>query len=537
MILATYIHLLQTLGVAIINSLWQAALVWLCYVAMNVLFNLSSSKKYLLTVICELIIFIWFIVSFINNLFPGNHSSPAKIFTQVIPSLNKDLASSQVLPILSFTYLVVLTGMLFKWLINFYHTQKTYRHNVVPFETQWQQWIEQKARQLNIKKTIKIFVTNHVHVPLTIGMLKPVILLPVAIANYLTVEELETILLHELAHIKRADYLINILLSLVETVLYFNPFIFYFRKIIKKERENICDDEVLLQYCSPVQYAESLLKVAKFSLNKKEIAFAMSAANNHHQQLLQRIQRITKTEVKQKNSLLLIFSATLLITAFAALSLLYIPSSSSHNSSTNNKKNVLPGFSSAINLPVTQKNIEIKYSASVKPKKDKQKNSSVRVTINTNKADENLNVALENLKQITIPGLQNNIEEYRKSLSGKAAQQLADNNLKLRIKNYVSAKNISINDFIRKVDSIKINQEDYSVSVTGTNNNAGVIIPASYIEKDSLDQYIQQHTQIKHFVILPNNNESPYYLIIRSTNQNKEPLFIFIPYTPARSAD
>lgn len=534
MILSTYTNLLQTLGIAIINSLWQAVLVWLCYVVMNALFYLSSSKKYLLSVISELTIFIWFTVSFINNLFPATQSFSTKIFIQA-SSLNKEWISSSVLPVISFTYLIVLMGMIIKWTINFYNTQKTYRHNLIPFEIQWQQWIEQKAQQLNIKKSIRIFVTNYVHVPLTIGILKPVILLPIAIANYLTVEELKTILLHELAHIKRADYLINILLSLVETVLYFNPFVFYFKKIIKKERENICDDEVLSQHYNPIQYAESLLKIAKFSLNKKEIAFAMSATNNHQQQLLQRIQRITKTEIKRKNKFSLVFSVILFITVFAALGLLYIPSS--HHSSANNKKNSQPEFSFTASSPVTQKTIEIKYSTSIKQRKSKQKISSVKVTVKASKPDEDLNVALENLKQITIPGLQDNIEEYRKNLSGKAAQQLADNNLKLRIKNYVSAKNISINEFIRKVDSIKINQENYSVSSTETNNNANVIIPASYIEKDSLDQYIQQHTQIKHFIVVPNNNKSPYYLIIRSTNENKEPLFIFIPYTPEKSAD
>ena len=529
MFTATYIHLLQSLGLAIINSLWQAALVWLCYIFVNALFNSSSSKKYLLSIISELVIFVLFIVSLVSNLFYLIPSYPTKIFAQST-SLNKEWISSSILPFISFTYLIVLTVMIIKWLINFYNTRKIYRNSITHFETQWQQWIEQKAQQLNIKRSIKIFVINHIRVPLTIGFFKPVILLPVAIANHLTVEELETILLHELAHIKRADYLINILLSLIETVLYFNPFVFYFKKIIKKERENICDDEVLLQHYTPIQYAESLLKIAKFSLSKKEMAFAMSATNNQ-QQLLQRIQRITKTKTQQESKFPFILSFALFITIFTTISLLYIPT---HHSTTHNKQNLPEKVSSVIALPIEHKNNEIKNITAIKNQKTKHK---VSRKIEKEKTDENLNVALDNLKQITIPDLENNIEEYRKNLSGEAAQQLADKSLKQKIKNYVSVKNISINDFIKKIDSVKTIQENYLASVDETSNNANIIMPASYIEKDSLNQYIQQHKQIKHFVVIPNKDAAPYYLIIRSLNENKEPLFIFIPYKPERSSD
>jgi uncharacterized protein YkvS len=348
------------------------------------------------------------------------------------------------------------------------------------------------------------------------------------------------------------------LLSLIETVLYFNPFVCYFKKMIAKERENTCDDEVLQQHYTPIQYAESLLKLAKFSLNKNEIAFAMSA-NNNHQQLLQRIQRITKTKIEQKNKSSFFISFALLIFLFTTLTLLYIP----HHQTLKKKNSIansvaitkaplpvmqknnsakynrlfffvpkLNAVTTKASLPVTQKNNSVKYNISVSPKKNNQK-INLRITVKTNigKADESLNVALENLKQITIPELQNNIEEYRKNLSGEAAQQLVDDSLKQRIKNYVSAKNISITDFIKKVDSVKANQPNYLASVEKINNNS-VIVPASYIEKDSLNQYVQQHQQIKHFIVIPNIDAAPFYLIIRTLNEDKEPLFIFIPYTP-----
>ena len=522
-----YAGFLQTLAIAIISSLWQAALVWLCYSACKAFIKLSSSKKYLLAVVSELFIFILFIVSLVNNLY-FSQVHQTKIFRSVINFSNKNWLHKQVLPIISFAYLIVLAGIVAKWIFNFYSTQKIYSSHLISVETQWQQWIEEKAKKLNIKKRIQIFAASFIHVPITLGIFKPVILLPIAIANYLTVDELEAILLHELAHIKRSDYLINILLSLIETVLYFNPFVFYFKKIIKKERENICDDEVLLQHYNPVQYAESLLKLAKFSLNKKEeLAFAMSASAGNNSQLLQRIQRITKTKVEQKNKL---FSFTLLAAIMLAALSLFYPSS---NILLHNKKITTTNLPAIIPSSNTEKNIVSSTEKKIVIKKNRQKKL---VQIPKNKTDESLIIALETLKQITIPGLENNIEEYRKTLSGKDAQQLTDDNLKQKIKDYVSVKNISINDFIKKIDSVKLlNKGNYFNLPDEENKN--LIIPASYINKNSLDEYIKQHQQIKHFIVLTNTENAPYYLIIRIFNNNKEPVFIFIPYTPKQTAD
>jgi Antirepressor regulating drug resistance, predicted signal transduction N-terminal membrane component len=537
MFTSTYTNLLQTLGTALVNSLWQGALVWLCFIAVSSFFHLSSSKKYLLSVTGELVIFCWFIVSFTGHFFNPFHSvSPTLVqHTPASSSLLRMEWFVQALPILSFVYIIVLMALLGRWGFHFYNTRKIYRQQLIPFENKWQQWVDEKARLLNIKKSIKVFVTNYIHVPLTIGIIRPVILLPAAVASYLTVEELESILLHEMAHIKRADYMVNILLSLVETVLYFNPFIFYFKRVIKKERENICDDEVLLQHYTPLQYAESLLKLAKFSLNKQEFAFAMSASSNQ-QQLLQRIQRITKTKAEQKKRFPFFIFFTIPVLAFAACLLLYIPR---HQQAI--QKKILTLHVAAPLQTLQHQGTGDKYDNTpppANPKKSNYTTAAGNTGEKTLKADDNLDLAVENLKQITIPGLQDNIEEYRKNLSGNAALQLADNSLKQRIKNYVSAKNISINDFIRKVDSIKIIQDNYQPSSNGELNN-NVVMPASYIEKDSLNEYISQHKQIKHFIVVPNNKEdaAPYYLIIRSTNENNEPLFIFIPYTPAQKAD
>src|SRR4030095_11498069 len=79
-------------------------------------------------------------------------------------------------------------------------------------------------------------------VPVVIGHLKPVILFPIGILNSLPQNEVEAILLHELAHIARNDFLINLLQQFTEIIFFFNPAVIWVSSCIKSERENCCDD-------------------------------------------------------------------------------------------------------------------------------------------------------------------------------------------------------------------------------------------------------------------------------------------------------
>ena len=100
-----------------------------------------------------------------------------------------------------------------------------------------------------------------VDVPCMMGYFKPVILLPFTLSTYLSAEEVEAILLHELAHIKRGDYLVNLLQQVIGILLFFNPCMLLINKIINEERENCCDDLVVEATASPLIYAKALFKL------------------------------------------------------------------------------------------------------------------------------------------------------------------------------------------------------------------------------------------------------------------------------------
>lgn len=146
---------------------------------------------------------------------------------------------------------------------------------------------QQKAFLLGIKKPVTIAYHKYISTPLTYGFLKPVILLPFSLCNSISLAEAETLVLHELTHIKNKDYLLNLFLPWIENIFFFNPFIQIIIRDIRLEREKSCDWQVLQFNYDPILYAEVLLQTAKQPQQKKNIFLA---AVNKSSELLKRIQ-------------------------------------------------------------------------------------------------------------------------------------------------------------------------------------------------------------------------------------------------------
>ena len=143
-----------------------------------------------------------------------------------------------------------------------------------------------KAQQFGIKRRVNIWYSKKVFTPLTFGFLKPIILMPVALLNGLTLPETESLIIHELSHIKNNDYLLNWLLLITETIYFFNPFVKIIATKIKSEREKSCDTTVIQFNYSSLNYAGTLLKIAQQT--KQHKTFQLAAVFNRSQ-LLRRI--------------------------------------------------------------------------------------------------------------------------------------------------------------------------------------------------------------------------------------------------------
>ena len=193
----------------------------------------------------------------------------------------------------------------------------------VQIESDWQKKMRGLVLQLGISRHVHLAESHLVKEPITFGFLKPIILFPVGLINALTQQEVEAILWHELAHIKRHDYLFNLLQSLLETIFFYHPVLWLLSKEIRKVREECCDDLVLKEGLDPMVYAESLLHLARL-INAQNNQFVMST-NSLNGAISTRIKRLfspTSTPARHKPFTALIAVLMILcLTAYAGISL------------------------------------------------------------------------------------------------------------------------------------------------------------------------------------------------------------------------
>jgi len=142
-------------------------------------------------------------------------------------------------------------------------------------------------RRLHIGRAVRFLESKTVDVPTVIGWLRPVVLLPVSTLAGLTPRQVEAILAHELAHIRRHDYLVNLLQVVVETLLFYHPAVWWLSHRIRVEREHCCDDLAVSLCGDPVAYAAALAELEGLRGAGGELALAASGGS-----LVQRIKRV-----------------------------------------------------------------------------------------------------------------------------------------------------------------------------------------------------------------------------------------------------
>jgi beta-lactamase regulating signal transducer with metallopeptidase domain len=275
---------LQSLGWATLNSFWQMALLWCFFLVINHFLKLSSNKKYLFSVYSIGIGFAWFVHTFvIYFLYEANQGSILSLpFSQSVQFLPAILTSA------SLAYLCLIIVPTYKIVQNWRFLQLIKSKGLEKAPYYHRLFVQKIGSHLGIHRKVKIYISQLVKSPVTIGYLKPIILLPVAALNNLTTQQVEAILLHELSHIKRYDYLVNLFLTIIHVILYFNPFVKLFLKKAELERENCCDEMVLQFEYDKISYATALLQIEKSS--QLIPVLAMGAAGKKH--LLSRIEKI-----------------------------------------------------------------------------------------------------------------------------------------------------------------------------------------------------------------------------------------------------
>lgn len=186
--------------------------------------------------------------------------------------------------------------------------QRLKRRCVEPLAVCWTDTIERLRTRLAISRPVRVLQASLAEVPSTIGWLRPVILLPASAMTGLSPEQLEAIIAHELAHIRRHDYLVNLIQSAVETLLFYHPAVWWVSRRMRVEREHCCDDLAIAVCGDALTYARALSEMESMRGSSRLLAAATGGV------LVDRVRRILGIAAPGRDSFAR-WTAGLLVTA------------------------------------------------------------------------------------------------------------------------------------------------------------------------------------------------------------------------------
>jgi beta-lactamase regulating signal transducer with metallopeptidase domain len=169
--------------------------------------------------------------------------------------------------------------------------QRLKNRQTMPASERWQRTVDRLATRLQVGRAVRLCESLVAEVPTVVGWLRPVILVPVSAFTGLSPQQIEALLAHELAHIRRYDYLVNLLQTAIETLLFYHPAVWWVSRQIRSERENCCDDLAVDACGNVLTYARAL--AALELLRSKGVVPQLAMASDGGS-LLKRIQRLVE---------------------------------------------------------------------------------------------------------------------------------------------------------------------------------------------------------------------------------------------------
>jgi beta-lactamase regulating signal transducer with metallopeptidase domain len=198
-------------------------------------------------------------------------------------------AANASLPLIVTVWLVGVALLSLRLLVQWLRVRRLVERDASPAREPWPGIARRLAAALGVRQAVRLLESAAIEAPAVLGYLRPVILLPASSLMGLTPDQLEMILAHELAHIRRHDFLVNLLQSAVETLLFYHPAVWWISDRIRIEREHCCDDLAVATCGSPVLYARALTRLEELRAQTMPLAVHANGGS-----LLDRIRRIVR---------------------------------------------------------------------------------------------------------------------------------------------------------------------------------------------------------------------------------------------------
>lgn len=191
------------------------------------------------------------------------------------------------LPLVVMAWLFGVVVVSCRWLQGCWWVRRIRTVKVEPVDPALEAVLEYLKCRFEIQRPVRLVRSALAEVPMVVGWLRPVILLPASALTGLTLEQLESIIAHELAHVRRCDYLVNAFQNAVETLMFYHPAVWWVSRCVREEREHCCDDLVVRVCSDRVVYARALFRLEELRGTPARLAFAASGGS-----LLQRMRRL-----------------------------------------------------------------------------------------------------------------------------------------------------------------------------------------------------------------------------------------------------
>ncbi|MCE6990703.1 M56 family metallopeptidase [Dyadobacter sp. CY323] len=307
----------SALGWTLIHSVWQAALLMLLAIAtFYILKKKTANVRYLAAVaflstqlFTSIATFFYYYTkstpalsvpkTFANSLTFTNVRQVSFSATELPFSMKLQGWLSMHLHELVICWMIGAAVLLLRFLGGWLFTEKLRYDAKVVMDREWRARFGVIVAKMNISQSIEFKETAKILTPMVIGAFSPVILIPIGLLSGFSTSQVEAILAHELAHIRRNDYLVNMLQSFVEVVFFFHPAIWWLSERIRTEREHCCDDIALSVCGDKMSLAHALVKVAEWQTAPR---MAMAFASKKPL-LLRRVQRVLGLTPKSTRTL------------------------------------------------------------------------------------------------------------------------------------------------------------------------------------------------------------------------------------------
>lgn len=389
----------QTIGWTLFHSLWQAAiiggLIWLIF---RFISKDNARVRYALSGLGLVLICLASTITFYRYIPKGTNTAIADIGSQFtfsgFPQINESFFSQlwsylsiqieNSFPILVNIWIIGMLFLSINLILKYINTQKLKKHLTFPLRSEYKEIADRIINKYQLKQKVIFKESGYLEIPSVIGYFKPVVLLPVSMLSGIPENQLEIIIAHELAHIRRHDYLLQFIQGIIELVFFYHPVVWWLSSVVNAEREHICDDLAVKICGESLTLIKALNNMEAIRKKQYEMVLGFSGKKG---KVLKRIQRIIRSKAStnpRRERFMLSGVFTILFAGLFLISNFAISENLDSQQAFFSKINILDKTTDQVGKSIQND----EKSDQEKKKKDKKQTEIIEVEVELNEVSE-----------------------------------------------------------------------------------------------------------------------------------------------------